>query len=473
MQGPFSEETNVAQLNAVSAKYLVTKDSGKTGGFDEKISAAEKTGAVPVIIGRPRQNEGIYLDQAMRELAPYAKRSIYIIGAGVGDAGQLTEQALCILRGCDIMIGAKRVTDALSGFGKVCVNEILPEKIKEDIIACSARSIAVVMSGDVGFYSGAKKLASYLSDYDVTLVPGISSTVYFAAKIGVAWDDAALVSLHGRERNIVHIVAHSPRVIALTGGDNSVTVILKRLCEYGLDKTSVTVGERLSYPDERITRGTAAELSQQAFDSLSVIYIENSHARFNIRHGIPDDEFIRGDVPMTKAEVRSITLSKLALDSDSVVYDIGAGTGSVSVECALAAYDGTVYAVEKKHEAIELINENAHKFCTANIIAAEGEAPSALEALPPPTHAFIGGSSSNMSEIIALLLRKNPAVRIVVNAVTLETLAHAQSCIKEFGFTRHETTLVNISRSRTIGGYNMMNASNPVYVIVMEGSANG
>ena len=147
----------------------------------------------------------------------------------------------------------------------------------------------------------------------------------------------------------------------------------------------------------------------------------------------------------SKAEVRAVSLSKLSLTSDAVIYDVGAGTGSVSVECALGAYDGQVYAIERDADAAALIARNREKFGTENLQVVEGAAP----------EAFAG--------------RLNPAVRIVLNAVTLETQAEAMECVRRFGFRYAETVCVNIARARRMGRYNLMAAQNPVYIVTMEG----
>lgn len=478
-QGPFTEEINTAQMRMIGARWIVTKASGKNGGFEEKINAAKAVGAVPVIIGQPPQIEGFTLEEALAELKKsisFADAEVCILGIGPGGGEQLTVQAHDILRHCDTIIGAKSVVDSLAGLlvnDQTVYYEFLPQNVRE-ILDChpSVRRAAVVMRGDVGFYSGAKKLIGALDGYAVTLVPGIASPIYFAAKLGIGWDDAMLMSLHGRENNLIHAVRTNRWVFALTGGANYVDAVCRRLCAYGYGSLPVIVGERLSYPDERITRATAEALCGQTFDTLSILCIENDAAVSRLRHGIPDDEFIRGDVPMTKAEVRSISLSKLDLTTDAVVYDIGAGTGSVSVECALAAYDGCVYAIEKDSAAAALIGQNARKFGCENLTVMEGAAPDALADLPAPTHAFIGGSSGNLREIIAVLLEKNRNVRIVINAVTLETQAEAAACIKSFGFTESEVVSVNIARSRKLGHYNLMTAQNPVSVITMCGGSN-
>ena len=177
---------------------------------------------------------------------------------------------------------------------------------------------------------------------------------------------------------------------------------------------------------------------------------------------------------MTKSEVRAISMAKLALHDDSVVWDIGAGTGSVSVECALAAYKGKVYAVEKEPDAVELIKRNKLRFRADNIIIVQGSAPDVLKVLPAPTHVFIGGTGGNLRGILNVLIDKNPDVRIVMNTVTLESQSEAFACAKEYGFADFEAVSVNISRTKKAGSYNMMAAQNPVTVFVMQkGRMNG
>lgn len=471
-QGPFSEEINIAQMNMIGAKYMVTKASGKNGGFDEKIRAAKAIGAVSVIIGQPPQVEGFSLDEAIVELEKtlhLPKPKVTVIGIGPGNGDMLTAEAKAVLAQCDVVIGAKSVAESLHT-AKPVFHEFLPQKVRAVLDEHpSIRHAAVVMRGDVGFYSGTKKLLAALGGYDVNVIPGISSTVYFAAKLGISWDDAALISLHGRDASLIHTVKNNRKIFALTGGENTVDAVCRKLCEFGFGSLSVTVGERLSYSDEKITRGCAADFAENAFDSLSVLYIENESAVRRHRHGIADEEFLRGDVPMTKSEVRTISMAKLGLPADAVVYDVGAGTGSVSVECALAAYDGQVYAIEKESDAAELIRQNQIKFGCENLHVVEGLAPDALADLPVPTHAFIGGSSGNLREILAVLLEKNPDVRIVVNAITVETQTEAAECAKLFGFSEYETVSVNIARSRKVGRYHMMTAQNPVSVITLQG----
>ena len=470
-QGPFSYDMNLAQLRMIGADYMITKASGRSGGFDEKIAAALDAGAVPVIIGQPPQVRGISMDEAIAELdkdLTLSERKVFIIGVGPGSHDLFTLSARTFLEECDAVIGASSVTEVINT-RKPVYNEYLPAAVRSVLDEHpSVRRAAVVMRGDTGFFSGTKKLIGALDGYHVEVVPGISSVSLLAAKLGVSWEDAKMVSLHGREGSIAVTAARNRKCFVLCGGSNTPEQICARLCEYGHGSLDAAVGEKLSYSDERVTKGKVSELSGGRFDPLSVLYIENPSAHGE-KVGIPDEDFIRAKVPMTKSEVRAVSVSKMGLNEDSVVWDVGAGTGSVSVECALAACSGAVYAIEKEDDAADLIGQNSALFHTDNIKIVHGSAPEALADLPAPTHVFIGGSGGNLSEIIRECLVKNPDVRIVINTVTLESQAEAFDCASQYHFEYFEAVSVNISRSRKLGRYNMMMAQNPVMVFTLQG----
>ena len=174
---------------------------------------------------------------------------------------------------------------------------------------------------------------------------------------------------------------------------------------------------------------------------------------------------------MTKEEVRSVSLSKLHLFKDSVCYDIGAGTGSVAVEMALRATEGHVYAIEKKEEAAALLLENKKKFCADNLTVVSGTAPEALTGLPAPTHAFIGGSSGKLPEIVQILLEKNPKITIVINCITLETISEVLQVLQSRPELSSEVVQMSVSRSRSVGSYHMMMGENPIYIVTLRGEA--
>ncbi len=299
--------------------------------------------------------------------------------------------------------------------------------------------------------------------------------VYFMAKIGLSWDDAKIVSAHGKVCNLVSMIRFHKKVFVILGTAKGTAELAGKLTEYGMGEVLLYVGENLSYQNEKIFVKKAKDLTDYEGDSLSVVCAYHEDAEiFPSTHGLADEEFIRGKAPMTKAEVRTVSLSKLGLKADSICYDVGAGTGSVSVEMALRTLEGKVYAVEKKEEALALLQENKKKFALDHMEIIAGTAPEALKDLPAPTHAFIGGSSGNLKEIIYLLLEKNRNVRMVINCITLETVSEALECIRELKAENEniswETEIVQlgVSHSKSIGRYHMMMGENPIYIITIQ-----
>ena len=310
-----------------------------------------------------------------------------------------------------------------------------------------------------------------LGSYEVETVPGISSLTYFCAKIQTTWQDAKLVSAHGRAHNLAGEIQRSAKTFALTGGATRVEDVCRELVERGLGEVQLSVGERLSYSDERIVTGTAAELAGESFADLSVLLAENPDpvVRPWNGSGLPDGAFLRGDVPMTKEEVRALALSKLRLEEHHVVWDVGAGTGSVSVECALSCPAGRVYAVEKKDAALALLAENKARFHAVNLEIVAGTVPEALENLPAPDRVFLGGTSGSLEEILRVVFHKNPAARVVCTAVTLETVGEAAKCFARLGSP--DMVQIAVTRTRPAGRYHLMDAQNPVWIFSGEGLA--
>ena len=474
MQGPFSAEINEAMLRQFQCSYLVTKDTGLAGGFPEKMEACQRCGVTPVIIGRPLKEEGLSLQDARVFLSKMfgftLSQKISLVGIGMGAEKTLTLEGKKALNEAELLIGAKRMTEAVQKPGQMVLHAYLSEKIVEYIRQHPKyRTVAIALSGDVGFYSGAKKLIDQL-DGNVEVICGISSVVYFMSKIGLSWDDAKIVSAHGRNCNLISLIRHNPKVFSILGTEDGVAVLASRLVYYGMGDVTLYVGENLSYENEKIFHDKAANLTEYRGDALSVVTACNEKATpLSAVHGISDGEFLRGKAPMTKEEVRTVSLSKLRLSEDSVCYDVGAGTGSVSVEMALRAWMGQVYAIEKKEDALALLKENKKKFAVDNLAIIPGVAPEAMTELPAPTHAFIGGSSGNMQDIINLLLEKNPKVRIVINCITLETVTEAMNAIRDFGLEDVDIVQLAAARSKSIGRYHMMMGENPIYIISCSG----
>ena len=476
MQGPFSHEINLAMLRQTKARYLVTKDTGAAGGFPEKVSAAEAAGCRLVIIGRPLQEEGMSLEECLEYLKEkfgeskknsrsFPETALVGIGMGGRDGATMTEEARAFCRSADLLIGAERMLESVPHEGKTLLKEYRPGEIAAYLQEHPEfHRAAVLLSGDVGFYSGARKLLEVLPG-EARLIPGISSLVYFCSKLKLSWEDVKITSRHGRESNLTGLIRKYPKVFALLGKPEDVRELCGKLTEYGMNQVTVHVGERFTYPEEKILSGPPETFLDYQGTSLATLLVENPRPEKVVTHGIPDREFLRDKVPMTKEEVREVSLCKLRLGEDSLIYDVGAGSGSVSVEMARMALEGHVWAVEKNPAAVELLEKNKKKFQAENLTIVKGLAPEALKNLPSPTHAFIGGSSGNLKEIAELLLEKNPKIRVVINAITLETVGEALEVFRELPFTDVDIVSVTAAKSRELGRYHMMMGQNPVYIL--------
>lgn len=478
MQGPFSKELNIAMLRQWDCKYLVTKMSGATGGFQEKIDAARICGCISVIIGRPLKESGLSVNECKRILCQKfslkSQAEISLVGIGMGSAETRTAEASRAIRESDLLIGARRMIDSCREFGKDCYVEYDSQKIAQYLAEHPEyEKVAVLLSGDPGFNSGAKKLLDVLGN-QVKVISGISSASYFMSRIQKSWDDVLITSAHGKHTNLVSLIKRNKKVFSILGTRNGIQNLAQEMAALGLNRAQLYTGECLSYPDEKIRKGAPEDFLNYEADPLSVVYVENPDAQKEyVTHGIPDTEFLREKVPMTKEEVRTVSLSKLHLEEDSVCYDVGAGTGSVSIEMASRAWNGKVYAIEKKALAVELLKKNREKFAVENLEIIEGTAPEALENLEPPTHAFIGGSSGKMETILRLLLEKNPSVRIVINCIALETVSETLQCLKTLPVKEEEILQISVSKGKSIGNYHMMMGENPIYIISCTGGAGG
>lgn len=394
---------------------------------------------------------------------------VNIVGIGPGNPELLTGAAIKAIKESNILIGDKRMLAAFAEADKKFYDTIKTADIVE--IAASANPekdvLAVLVSGDVGFFSLAKTISGKLPDCECVRYCGISSLVYFAAKLQISWDDAKIVSMHGRKQNLVAAVAENKKVFSLTGGEHTPQMLCAQLCEHGLDDVQVYVGENLSYPEEKITVGTAAEISKQNFPSLSVMMIINDQAaKYQpVVHGLADELFTRSKVPMTKQEVRSVSMSKLMPKATDKIYDIGAGTGSCSVELALLANKGQVWAFERNPEAVALIHKNKDLFGIENLEVIAGEALENIKNMPAPDCVFVGGSGGDLCEMLDIIYAKNSDCRVVINAITIETLAEVADYYKKHQDYSLEIVNVCVARSRKLGSYNLMMAQNPVYVM--------
>lgn len=397
---------------------------------------------------------------------------VTLIGMGSGTPELLTAQGLAALQNADLIIGAKRLLEHLPAG---CTENRKALYKPEDILSClsefPAANAALLYSGDTGFYSGASKLLPMLRAFGISarVLPGVSSVQLLSAAIGRPWQDWKLVSAHGCACDPVAecLTAEGRPVFFLTGGTETPATLCAKLADADLGDAHAIAGENLGTPQEHLAFGTAQTLAAKAFAPLSVLLIEHTVLPARQAPGFPDDAFIRGEVPMTKQEVRAAALAKLAVRPTDTLWDVGAGTGSVSVELALAAPRGQVYAVECAPDACALIRRNREKFHAYNLSLIEGTAPQVLADLPAPDAVFIGGTKGSMAEVVDAALAKNPNARLCISAIALETLSAAIAALAAHGQTA-EVTQLAVSRTRPAGKLHLLMANNPIFLITGE-----
>lgn len=396
--------------------------------------------------------------------------NVTLIGMGSGRPENLTLQGLAALRQADLILGARRLLAVLpAGCTENRAAAYRPDEVAELLQTSGAENAVLVYSGDTGFYSGASSMMEKLEALGVRarVLPGLSSIQLLAAALGRPWQGWNLVSAHGRTCDPVAECMQGRPTFFLTGGSEDPATLCAQLAAEGFGDVQGVVGQCLGTPEEKLFRGSVKELAAGRFNSLSVLLVEAAEVLPRRAPGLPDEAFERGDVPMTKQEVRAAVLAKLAVRPEDILWDVGAGTGSVSVELALAAPRGRVYAVECRPEGCALIKANREKFRTRNLVLVEGLAPAALSDLPAPDAVFIGGSKGSLAAIVDAALDKNPDARICVSAIALESLSAAVAALTAKGRTV-QVSQIAVSRARAVGGLHLMMAQNPIYLITGE-----
>lgn len=397
--------------------------------------------------------------------------NINLVGIGLGNPELLTKAACNAISKSDIVIGAKRIVDSIrSDFvGKKFFLEYNTEKIADIINSNTGSEIAVIFSGDISLFSGSSKLFERLKAFKnckINTFPGISSLSYLCAKTNIDISKVKILSFHGKDELLYHNIDSNEYTFIITSKGEGAKEICRKLISFGFFELDVTLGENLSYVNERITTAKPGDFLDMDISDLNCMIIYNPDSGKAISFGLHDEVFARDKVPITKSEVRAVILSKLNIGSDSICYDIGAGSGSVSIEMAGLAYEGKVYAVEKNPVAVELIKKNIHNFNAENIELIFAKAPDGLEHILEADKIFIGGSGGELNTVMDMIFASQKHPTIVISAITLETVAQITDILKkakEYGYDT-EVTAINVSKSKEVGPYNMMMAQNMVFI---------
>ena len=491
LQGPFTVEMNEAMLRQYQIKCLVTKQSGRAGGYQEKLKAAEKAGIPVFVIGHPNE-EGDSFGEVCHKLETLCGQKIkqssgfkiILAGVGMGSMGSMTKEVHLAIENADILLGAERMI--LEYQPKVekkpfyRADQIIPylKELQEKNVLPEGGNVVILFSGDSGFYSGCQSLYHALQneinagnlEASVCVMPGISSVAYLAACIKESYQDAAIYSIHGKELpNLAKKVKTEKKMFLLMSGVKDVNRLGKLLLDAGLEACTIFAGYQLSYPEQQIMALTPKECCELKEEGLYTCCIMNPKAEnMELTHGKSDAAFIRDKVPMTKEEVREVSICKLKLHKGAVVYDIGSGTGSIAIEIAGLSDDIKVFAVEQKDEAAALIEKNKEKFQLENIEIVKAKAPEGFSKLPTPTHAFIGGSGGKLKEILSVLYQKNPHMRVVINAISMETICEIKEILSFYPIENEEVVQMQVSRAKCAGTYHLMQAENPVWISTFQ-----
>lgn len=336
----------------------------------------------------------------------------------------------------------------------------------------NGRRVVVLASGDPGFYGIGKALRQRLGAAALRIVPAPSSVALAFARLGEPWQEAVVLSAHGRPLEaMLGPACAAARFAVLTDERNTPSVIARALLDHGMEDAPAAVCEHLGSARERVVRAPLSVIAEQEFAALNVLVVLRDPA--NVRWGrpllgLPDNAYAHERGMITKAEIRAVTLSRLRPWDARVLWDIGAGSGSVAIECAAHMPHGTVYAVERDARQLEHLRGNVRRFQAGNVRVIAGVAPQVLDGLSAPDAVFVGGSGGQVRELLtAIAGRLARGGRVVLNLATLEHLAAAQGWLRSAGWTA-DITQVAVNRSTPVGSVTRLAALNPVFILTGE-----
>jgi precorrin-6Y C5,15-methyltransferase (decarboxylating) len=401
---------------------------------------------------------------------------VHVVGLGMSSA-DLTPAALKIIRAAQVLVGGRRLLGYFPDHPgvKIPLGKDPEGDLKQLPELAASRRVVVLASGDPNFYGVAPLVVKIMGAAQVVIHPNITAVQAACARLKIAWQDARVVSLHGRElAGLAAALQGAPKVLIYTDPEHTPAVIARFLLDRGRSQAQLVVLEDLGQPTERVSRLTPEEARGRQFSPLNMVAVlDESPERPSaappgpspLHLGLAEEELSHEAGLITKSEVRAVVLAKLALHPGQVLWDVGAGCGSVSLEASLLLPGGRILAVERDPGRAEQIRANREKFGVANLEVVEGRAPECLAALPDPQRVFVGGGGRQLGDILqAVMARLAPGGKVVLTAALLETLEAARQILGAAGWPL-EVVHLQVSRSRPLGEGAYFKALNPVWII--------
>jgi len=401
--------------------------------------------------------------------------TVHVVGWGMSPE-DLTPKVREILRQAQVLVGGRRL---LGYFPDPPAQKILlgkdPAEVLGQLPALAAeKRVVVLASGDPNFYGVAPLVVKLLGPDNVVIHPNVTAVQAACARLKISWEDAVVVSLHGRgPEPLAAALGRAEKLIIYTDPEHTPGAIARFLLARGRDRARLCVLEDLGGPTERLTWLTPAEAQGRDFSPLNLVVVldqeagkpEPPAAGTSLHLGLPEAALAHEAGLVTKSEVRAVVLAKLALLPGQVLWDVGAGCGSVALEASLLLPGGQIFAVERDPARAAQIRANREKFGVSNLEVVCGQAPECLSALPHPQRVFVGGGGRHLSGILQeVMARLAPGGKVVLTAALLESLETARRRLTDAGW-QVEVVHLQVSRSRPLGEGAYLQALNPVWII--------
>jgi precorrin-6Y C5,15-methyltransferase (decarboxylating) len=407
---------------------------------------------------------------------------IHIIGVGGDGLAGLTARARDLLQSADVVFGSEGVLDLLPELKaeRHPLGSDLQEVIATLTHLLGRKRVAIVAGGDPLFYGVARYLCDRMGKDRFEVLPHVSSMQLAFARVKETWEEAYLTNLQTHPlESVLDRIRTADTVGLFTSEAEGPPEVARQLLARGLDYFRAYVCENLGAPDERVTQGELADIQEMEFDPLNVLILKRkpgrpdqqaAPGRFR-RFGNPDDVFAQSRPKsglITQAEVRAIALAQLAIQPGSVVWDVGAGSGSVAIEAARLSEPGMVYAVEQDAADFHLILANADTFGVRNLKAVHGTAPAVFAGLPAPDAVFVGGTGHEVARLLEAAWKAlRPGGQLVVNVATLESLSATHEALKRVAGTV-QVLLVNVARGTEQLETLRFEAVNPTFLLAVS-----